>query len=196
MTRIERETAETKVRLAFAARGEGKGEISTGVGFFDHMLTLFAKHGRFDLVVDAKGDLEVDAHHLVEDVGICLGKALKENLGSKENIRRYGHSVLPMDECLVLAAVDLGGRSFLGYHFPSLKGVNIALGEGGFVPELAEEFWQAFAANGRLNLHLRELAGGNIHHLLEASFKAAARAIRMAVEELPGEGIPSTKGIL
>ena len=160
------------------------------------MLTLFARHGRFDLTVEAVGDLQVDGHHLVEDVGICLGKALAQNLGGKKNIRRYGQSILPMDECLVLAAVDLSGRSYLGYHFPSLSGASAAMGEGGFVPELAQEFWRAVVANGGFNLHLRELVGGNTHHLLEAGFKAASRAIRMAVEELPGEGIPSTKGIL
>lgn len=196
MTEIKRETGETNIYLSFAARGEGRAKINTGVGFFDHMLTLFAKHGRFDLTVEAKGDLQVDAHHLVEDVGICLGQALAKNLGTKENIRRYGQSILPMDECLVLAAVDLGGRSYLGYDFPTLSGVAVAMGEGGFVPELSEEFWRSFANNAGINLHMRELAGGNIHHLLEASFKTAARALRMAVEEVRGEGIPSTKGVL
>jgi imidazoleglycerol-phosphate dehydratase len=196
MTEIKRETKETSVRLSFSARGEGKAQINTGVGFFDHMLTLFAKHGRFDLTVEARGDLQVDAHHLVEDVGICLGQALCKNLGSKENIRRYGQCILPMDECLVLAAVDLGGRSYLGYDFPSLACVHLSLGAGGFVPELSWEFWRSFADNAGINLHLREMATGGVHHLLEATFKAAARALRMAVEEVAGEGIPSTKGVL
>jgi imidazoleglycerol-phosphate dehydratase len=193
---IKRETGETKIELSFSMRGEGRAQINTGVGFFDHMLTLFTKHGRFDLTVEAKGDLHVDAHHLVEDVGICLGQALAQNLGTKEDIKRYGQSILPMDECLVLSAVDLGGRSFLGYDFPSLQGVHIQMGQGGFVPELSEEFWRSFANNAGINLHLRELAGGGVHHLLEATFKAAARAIRMAVEEVRGEGIPSTKGVI
>ncbi|MBQ8858707.1 MAG: imidazoleglycerol-phosphate dehydratase HisB [Clostridia bacterium] len=190
---IKRKSAETDITLTLRLDGRGEGEIKTGCGFLDHMLTLFAKHGRFDLTVACAGDTWVDDHHTVEDVGICLGRAFREALGEKRGIVRYGSVALPMDESLVLAAVDLSGRAYLGYelNIPAAK-------VGSFDTELGEEFWFAFVREAGINLHLRRLAGGNSHHLLEGSFKAAARALRAAVAIDPAfaDDIPSTKGAL
>jgi imidazoleglycerol-phosphate dehydratase len=189
---IERRTGETDIALILDLDGTGAAEIATGVGFFDHMLALFARHGLFDLHVRAAGDLHVDAHHTVEDVGICLGQALAAAVGDKSGIRRYGQRLLPMDESLVVAAVDLGGRAFFAWDVPL---PTVAL--GAFATELAEEFWRAVATEARMNLHVRSLAGCNAHHLIEATFKAVARALREAVERDPRQaGVPSTKGVL
>ncbi|HEV7282588.1 MAG TPA: imidazoleglycerol-phosphate dehydratase HisB [Pirellulaceae bacterium] len=189
---IERQTAETGIRLNVTLDGEGKSHVATGVGFFDHMLTLFARHGAFDLDVKAKGDLHVDQHHTVEDVGICLGKAFTQALGDKQGIRRYGHFTLPMEETLATVAVDFSGRPIFVFdaNFPSPK-----IGE--FDSELVAEFWQAFTSNALCNLHILVHYGRNSHHISEAIFKAAARAMRMAVEADPRmTGVPSTKGTL
>jgi len=189
---LTRRTAETQIELALTLDGEGQAEVSTGVGFLDHMLTLFAKHGLFDLQVKAVGDLHVDAHHTVEDVGICLGKALAEALGDRSGIHRYGHITLPMEETLATVTVDLGGRAFFIWRAEVPRQ---ALGN--FDSELAEDFWQAVAANALLNLHVQVHYGRNTHHIIEAIFKAAARAIGHAVEIDPRvTGVPSTKGTL
>lgn len=190
---IDRETAETKITLALDLDGTGESEIDTGVGFLDHMLTLFARHGRFDLSVTCRGDTQVDDHHSVEDIGICLGRAFRDALGEKRGVCRYGDALLPMDEALILAAADLSGRSFLVYalELPTEK-------IGSFDTQLVEEFFTAFVSNAGLTLHLRQLSGKNSHHIAEGSFKAAARALRKAVAidpEFSGE-VPSTKGIL
>ena len=190
---IRRETAETKITLSLDIDGSGKGEIATGVGFFDHMLTLLARHGRFDLTVSCDGDTNVDDHHSVEDVGICLGKALREVLGEKRGVRRYGDCALPMDEALILAAVDLSGRGgcVCKLSFETEK-------IGSFDTELVAEFFTALALNAGLTLHLSQLSGKNSHHIAEAAFKAAARALRAAVAvdpDAPGD-VPSTKGVL
>ena len=190
---INRNTAETKIALRLNVDGKGKSEIDTGCGFLDHMLTLFAKHGRFDLCVKCKGDTNVDYHHTVEDIGIALGSAFKTALGNKAGITRYGDTVLPMDEALVLSAVDFSGRSYLGYD---LSGLTEKVGD--FDTELAEEFWWGFVRNAECSLHIRSLAGKNTHHVIEGAFKSVARTLRDAVkidEELQGE-IPSTKGVL
>jgi imidazoleglycerol-phosphate dehydratase len=190
--KIARKTAETEVTLELNLDGAGTAEVSTGVGFFDHMLTLLAKHAAIDLKVAAKGDLQVDQHHTVEDVGICFGAALRQALGDKAGIRRYGHFTLPMEETLVTTAIDLSGRYFLVFQaaFPSPK-----IGE--FDSELVEDFWQAVAANALCNLHVVLHHGRNSHHISEAVFKATARALRMAVEPDPRvTGVPSTKGTL
>lgn len=189
---IARETRETQVRLELNLDGSGQGSWQTGVGFLDHMLELFARHGAFDLKVEAKGDLHVDQHHTVEDVGICLGQAVKQALGDKKGIRRYGHFTLPMEETLATTAIDLSGRYYLVFQaaFDSPK-------IGDFDTELVEDFWQAFAANALCNLHILIHYGRNSHHKSEAIFKSAARALRMAVESDPRmTGVPSTKGTL
>jgi imidazoleglycerol-phosphate dehydratase len=189
---IERKTAETNIRLQLDLDGTGQADIATGVGFFDHMLTLFAKHSATDLTVHAEGDLHVDQHHTVEDVGICLGQALKQAVGDKAGIRRYGHFTLPMDETLATVAIDLSGRFALAYRadIPAAK-------IGDFDSELIEEFWNAFAGNALCNLHILVHYGRNSHHISEAIFKGAARALRMALESDPRmTGIPSTKGSL
>ena len=190
---VSRRTAETDISLTLNLDGRGAGEISTGVGFLDHMLTLFAKHGRFDLTVVCRGDTGVDDHHSVEDIGIVLGEAFREALGDKRGIRRYGDTVLPMDEALILTAVDLSGRAYLGYdlHIPTEK-------VGTFDTELTEEFFAAFVRSCACSLHLRQLAGTNSHHIIEGAFKSAARTLREAVSPDPAaEGeIPSTKGVL
>ena len=189
---IKRQTAETQIQLELNLDGTGQSQIDTGFGFLDHMLTLFAKHGVFDLSVSAVGDLHVDQHHTVEDTGICLGLALKEALGDKAGIRRYGHFVLPMEETLVTTALDLSGRYYLVFQaeFPSPK-------IGDFDSELVEDFWQAVAANALCNLHILLHHGRNSHHIAEGIFKCAARALRMAVEHDPRvSGVPSTKGTL
>jgi imidazoleglycerol-phosphate dehydratase len=189
---IDRKTAETNIQLTLNVDGHGHADIATGIGFLDHMLTLLAKHGAFDLALRAHGDLEVDQHHTVEDTGICLGQALKQALGDKTGIRRYGHFTLPMDETLATVAVDLGGRFAIAFRadFPAAK-------IGDFDTELVEEFWYAFAANSQCNLHVLVHYGRNSHHICEAIFKAAARALRMAAEADPRmTGVPSTKGTL
>jgi imidazoleglycerol-phosphate dehydratase len=190
--KIERRTAETGIELEIDLDGSGQSQIQTGVGFLDHMLELFAKHGGLDLTVTARGDLHVDQHHTVEDVGICLGQALRQALGDKAGIRRYGHFTLPMEETLVTTALDLSGRYFLVFQaqFPTPK-------IGDFDSELVEDFWQATAANALCNLHVIVHHGRNSHHISEAIFKSAARALRMAVERDPrAAGVPSTKGTL
>jgi imidazoleglycerol-phosphate dehydratase len=189
---IDRKTSETHVRLSLELDGSGRADVSTGVGFLDHMLTLLAKHALVDLSVQAEGDLEVDQHHTVEDVGICLGQALKKSLGDKSGIRRYGHFTLPMEETLATVAIDLSGRYAMVFNadFPSAK-------IGDFDSELVEDFWQAAAANALCNLHVLVHYGRNSHHISEAIFKATARALRMAVEADPRtSGVPSTKGTL
>ncbi|MBO4539752.1 MAG: imidazoleglycerol-phosphate dehydratase HisB [Clostridia bacterium] len=190
---IKRKTAETDISLSLNVDGKGRSEINTGCGFLDHMLTLFAKHGRFDLSVACKGDVNVDYHHTVEDIGIVLGSAFKKALGDKAGIVRYGDTVLPMDEALVLSAVDFSGRSYLGYDLSDLTEK-----VGDFDTELVEEFWWGFVRNVECSLHIRALAGKNTHHIIEGAFKSVARTLRTAVkidEELEGE-IPSTKGVL
>jgi imidazoleglycerol-phosphate dehydratase len=189
---VRRNTSETKIDLSLGLDGTGKAKIATGVGFFDHMLTHVAKHGLFDLTVKAEGDLHIDAHHTVEDVGICLGQALKNALGDKAGIRRYGHCTLPMDETLVTAAVDLGGRACFVWK---AEVPNVVLGN--FNAELGEEFWRAVTNAAAMNLHVILHHGRNTHHILEAVFKATARALRMAVEnDGRTSGVPSTKGVL
>ncbi len=190
--KVKRETKETKISLELNLDGSGTGKLSTGLPFINHMLELFSRHGRFDLNIDASGDLDVDAHHLVEDLGICLGRALKEALGGKEGIKRYGFSAVPMDESLVSAVVDLSGRPWLHYA------VKLPPGQvGGIDGELFHEFWQAFVNEGRLNLHLVLSHGSNKHHIIEACFKASARALAEAASKMEGlEGVLSTKGEL
>jgi imidazoleglycerol-phosphate dehydratase len=190
--RIDRKTAETQVSLEINLDGAGQSRIDTGVGFFDHMLTLLAKHSAIDLTITAAGDLHVDQHHTVEDVGICLGQALRQALADKSGIRRYGHFALPMEETLVTTAIDLSGRYYLVFNvqIPSSK-------IGDFDSELVEDFWQAVAANCLCNLHINLHYGRNSHHISEAIFKATARALRSAVELDPrADGIPSSKGTL
>ena len=190
---IDRKTAETDIQLSINLDGSGQSDIQTGVGFFDHMLELFAKHAVIDLKVRANGDMHVDQHHTVEDTGICLGQAVKEALGDKVGIRRYGHFTLPMEETLVNVAIDLSGRYYMVFNaeFPSSK-------IGDFDSELVEDFWQAFAANVLGNYHVNIHYGRNSHHISEGIFKCTARAFRMAIEADPRmEGvIPSTKGTL
>ena len=191
-SQIERKTAETQIELKINLDGTGKHSIQTGVGFLDHMLVLFSKHALIDLEIHAVGDLHIDAHHTTEDVGICLGQALRDSLGDKSGIRRYGHIVLPMEETLVTTAVDFSGRSYLVFNapMPSPK-----IGE--FDSELVEDFWQAFANNAQCNLHILLHYGRNTHHIAEAIFKSTARAIRNAIEIDPRQqGIPSSKGVL
>ncbi|HEX3146770.1 MAG TPA: imidazoleglycerol-phosphate dehydratase HisB [Gemmataceae bacterium] len=189
---IRRQTAETGIDLAVNLDGTGNHTLATGVGFFDHMLTHLAKHGLFDLTVKCQGDLHVDSHHTVEDVGICFGKVLAEALGNKAGIRRYGSATLPMDETLVTAAVDLSGRPFLVWKADV---PNELLGT--FHSSLAEEFWRAVSSASGMNLHVVLHHGKNGHHIVEAIFKAIARALRQATELDPrGSGIPSTKGVL
>ncbi len=189
---IDRKTAETHIQLELNLDGSGQADIETGVGFFDHMLELFTKHGAIDLKVQAQGDLHVDQHHTVEDTGICLGRAIHEALGDKAGIRRYGHFTLPMEETLVTVAIDFSGRYALVYNAPTP-----AAKIGDFDSELLEDFWQATAANALCNLHVLMHYGRNSHHIAEAVFKASARALRMAVEADPRmTGVPSTKGTL
>ena len=190
---ISRKTAETDIRLSLNLDGDGSSKIDTGCGFLDHMLTLFARHGRFDLQVECKGDTWVDDHHTVEDVGIVLGSAFTEALGNKRGICRYGDTILPMDESLILSAVDLSGRAYLGYalDIPTEK-------VGTFDTELCEEFWLAFVRNAACTLHIRQLAGKNSHHIIEGTFKSVARSLRdaVAIDPLFANDIPSTKGVL
>ncbi len=190
---IDRKTAETDISLSLTLDGSGIAQINTGCGFLDHMLTLFAKHSRFDLTLTCEGDTYVDDHHTVEDIGICLGMALAQALGDKRGICRYGDTLLPMDEALILSAVDLSGRGCLVYDtaIPSQK-------VGTFDTELGEEFWLAFVRNAACTLHIKQLAGSNSHHILEGAFKSVARSLRQAVSMDPAAAgeIPSTKGVL
>ena len=190
---VSRTTAETVVTLTLGLDGGGSGKSNTGVDFLDHMLTLLASHGNFDLTVEAKGDIWVDFHHTVEDVGICLGQAFAEALGDKTGIRRYGSVTLPMDETLILCAADCSGRGMFcgGLELPTQK-------VGNFDTELAEEFFIAFARTSGVTLHIQQLAGKNSHHIIEGAFKAMGRALRQAVELDPGATgrVPSTKGVL
>ena len=188
---IARKTGETDIALTLNLDGTGQHEIHTGVGFFDHMLTGFARHGSFDLTVRCQGDTWVDDHHTVEDLGICLGQAFAQALGDLRGVERFGHILLPMDEALVLAAVDLSGRGMLCWDVP-LPTEKV----GAFDTELAKEFWLAFTRQANCTLHLRRLAGENSHHLLEGVFKAAARSLKQAVALTGGNEIPSTKGML
>src|SRR5262245_47101780 len=189
---VRRETAETRIALSLNLDGAGKAELATGIGFFDHMLDLLARHSLIDLTVQAQGDLHVDPHHTVEDVGICFGKALAEALGNKAGIRRYGSATVPMDEVLVTSAIDLSGRPFCVWLAAIPSEVL-----GTFNAPLAEEFWRAVSTHGAFNLHVLSYHGQNTHHMVEAIFKATARALRQAVEIDPRmTGIPSTKGVL
>lgn len=189
---LQRETAETQIELFLNLDGDGQPDVSTNIGFFDHMLTHLAKHGLFNLSVRCHGDLQVDAHHSVEDVGICFGKCLAEAIGDKRGISRYGSATVPMDETLVTAAVDLSGRPFLVWN-ASIPNETL----GSFHSSLAEEFWRAASSAGAFNLHVVVQHGKNTHHIIEAIFKATARALREAVEVDPRvSGVPSTKGVL
>ncbi len=190
--RVHRKTTETEIELSLSLDGSGAAQIATGAGFLDHMLTLLAKHAAIDLSIKVQGDLRVDQHHTVEDVGICLGQAVKEALGDKAGIHRFGHFTVPMEETLASSSLDLGGRAFLVFkaEFPASK-------IGDFDSELVAEFWQAFAANALCNLHIVVHHGRNSHHIAEAIFKATARALRFAIEPDPRvRGVPSTKGKL
>lgn len=189
---IQRDTKETQISLEIDLDGTGRSEIATGLGFFDHMLTLFSSHSKVDLKLSVHGDLEVDGHHTVEDVGIALGRAFSEALGDKKGIRRYGFFILPMDETLAETAIDFSGRPFLVFNakFPVER-------VGNFDLELVNEFWQGFANSAACNLHINVPYGGNGHHISEAIFKSVARSIRAAVENDPRQtGVPSTKGVL
>lgn len=191
-TTIQRETAETRISLTLNLDGTGSSRIETGVGFLDHMLTLFAKHGLFDLEIQCQGDTHVDAHHTTEDIGICLGQAVAQALGDKRGITRYGQIVLPMEETLVTVAIDLSGRNYLVFNAP-IPAAKI----GQFDSELVEDFCYAFASNALCNLHVLLHYGRNSHHIAEGIFKATARALREAVAIDPRQsGVPSTKGVL
>ena len=189
---VERNTNETKIRISIDLDGSGKRRIHTGVGFFDHMLDGFARHGLFDLDVECQGDLEIDCHHTIEDIGIVLGEAVGKAVGDKKGLSRYGHCLLPMDEALVLCAVDLGGRPYLVFDadFTDSKC-------GDMDTQMAREFFYAVSYSARMNIHLKALYGQNDHHIMEAMFKAFARSLRSACEKDPRvTGIPSTKGML
>ena len=190
---IARKTAETDIVLSVCLDGTGSGEIQTGCGFLDHMLTLFARHGRFDLTIRCTGDTAVDDHHTTEDIAICLGQAFRQALGDKRGIRRYADAALPMDEALILAAADISGRggAYLSLPIPAQK-------VGTFDTELCADFWYAFAREAGITLHIRELAGQNSHHIIEGAFKAVARCLRTAVsiDEACADEIPSSKGVL
>ena len=191
--KIERKTAETDITLSLNLDGKGDSNINTGCGFLDHMLTLFAKHGRFDLDISCSGDVEVDYHHTAEDIGISLGLAFAEALGDKRGICRYGNMILPMDESLILSAVDFSGRGYLGYdmQIPTAK-------VGDFDTELVEEFWLGFIRNADCTLHIKQMAGTNSHHIIEGAFKSVARSFREAVsiDREFADDILSTKGVL
>ena len=190
---IKRKTAETDIYLSLNIDGSGKSDINTGVGFLDHMLTLFSRHGRFDLDISCKGDVDVDDHHSVEDIGICLGKAFSEAVGDMKGINRYGDIILPMDEALIMCAVDISGRSFLNYglEIPTEK-------VGTFDTELTEEFLLALVRNFPISLHIKQLEGKNSHHIIEGTFKALGRVLDKATEidRRYADEIPSTKGVL
>ncbi len=193
IAQIQRKTAETDIDLSLNLDGTGKSDIQTGCGFLDHMLTLFAKHGRFDLNVSCKGDTQVDDHHTVEDIGIALGDAFAKAIGDKKGIIRYGHIILPMDETLILSAVDISGRACLCYDLP-IPTEKV----GTFDTQLTEEFFQGLTRRAELTLHIRKLAGTNSHHIIEGTFKAVARTLRaaVAIDQAAADEIPSTKGVL
>jgi len=192
IAQVDRETAETSVHVSLHLDGTGKAEVETGIGFFNHMLSHVLRHALFDGVIQARGDLEVDAHHTVEDVGICMGLALQRALGDKRGIERYGHAIVPMEDALVMVAVDLSGRAYLRCNL-QLPAVTL----GQMPVELVQEFLRAFAFHVPMNLHIHQLAGENAHHLAEATFKALGRALADAVRYRPREtGVPSTKGML
>lgn len=190
---INRKTAETDIKLTLNIDGSGKSNVDTGCGFLDHMLTLFARHGRFDLNVACTGDTYIDYHHTAEDIGISLGKAFSEAIGDKKGIVRYGNFILPMDEALILSAVDISGRSYLAYglEIPTEK-------VGDFDTELVEEFWLGFVRNADVTLHIKQLAGTNSHHIIEGAFKSVARSLKaaVAIDKDFADEIPSTKGVL
>jgi imidazoleglycerol-phosphate dehydratase len=190
---VNRKTAETDIALTLCLDGSGKSDIQSGLGFLDHMLTLFARHGRFDLELTCAGDTRVDGHHSAEDIGICLGQAFRDALGDKKGIVRYGDTILPMDEALILTAVDISGRAYLACELdiPAQK-------VGDVDTELVAEFWAAFVRSAGLTLHIRQLAGMNSHHIIEGVFKSAARTLRRAcaVDPALGDEVPSTKGTL
>ncbi|AHJ65276.1 imidazoleglycerol-phosphate dehydratase HisB [Granulibacter bethesdensis] len=190
---IDRTTSETSIRLSIDLDGTGQTDIATGIGFLDHMLTALARHALLDLMIRATGDLHIDDHHTTEDVGIVLGQALRQALGDKKGIRRFGHAIVPMDEALAEAAIDLSGRAHVAWSVPFLQPK-----VGKMDTELFEEFFRAFGGNALMTLHVTLKAGTNTHHVAEACFKAVARALRMAVERDPrvGDAIPSTKGAL
>ena len=189
---VERKTNETEIRISIDLDGSGKRRIDTGVKFFDHLLDGFARHGLFDLEVSCRGDLEVDCHHTIEDTGIVLGQAVAEALGDKNGITRYGHCLLPMDEALILCAVDLGGRPYLIFD-ADFRGSSC----GDMDTQMVREFFYAFSYSARMNLHIKEIYGSNDHHVTEAMFKALGRSLRAACEKDPRvSGIPSTKGLL
>ena len=190
---IERKTAETEINLTLNLDGEGVSKIDTGCGFLNHMLTLFARHGNFDLTVYCKGDIDVDYHHTAEDIGICLGEAFKNALGDMKGITRYAHTILPMDESLILSAVDISGRSFLSFNaeIPTEK-------VGDFDTELVREFFEAFVRKAEITLHIKRLDGYNSHHIIEGIYKSVARSMKaaVAIDEKNKDKIPSTKGVL
>ncbi len=190
---IVRTTKETDITLTLNLDGTGQNDVAAGCGFLDHMLVLFASHGRFDLSVKCKGDYNVDFHHTTEDIGICLGQAFSEALGDKKGITRYGNVILPMDEALVMTAVDFSGRAYLGWNMEIT-----AQKVGDFDTELAEEFWLGFTRNAMCTLHFRQFSGKNAHHIIECAFKSAARSIAQAVRINPeyADEIPSTKGVI
>ena len=192
-SQFTRNTAETQISIKLNLDGSGESEIATGCGFLDHMLTLFSRHGRFDLNVRCVGDTQVDYHHTVEDIGIALGTAFSQALGDKRGICRYGDTVLPMDEALILTAVDTSGRSYLGFDLP-IPTQKV----GQFDTELVEEFWLGFVRKAECTLHIKELAGSNSHHIIEGAFKSAARSLKKAVliDPIYADEIPSTKGVL
>lgn len=192
-SQFTRNTAETQISIELNLDGSGQSDIATGCGFLDHMLTLFSRHGRFDLTVRCTGDIQVDYHHTVEDIGIALGTAFSQALGDKRGICRYGDTILPMDEALILTAVDLSGRSYLGFDLPIF-----AQKVGDFDTELVEEFWLGFVRKAECTLHIKELAGSNSHHIIEGAFKSAARSLKKAVciDPVYADEIPSTKGVL
>jgi imidazoleglycerol-phosphate dehydratase len=191
---LERVTKETAVSVSLQVDGSGQADIATGLPFFDHMLAQLGRHGGFDLTLKAKGDLEVDAHHTVEDVGIVLGEAFRQALAGKAGVRRFGSIAVPLDEALVDVALDLSGRPYLAYDV-DLGSEPLPLGTPPFDPQLAEEFWRAFITSAAITLHVRLRSGKNVHHIIEASFKAVARALRDAVR-VEGGAVPSTKGVL
>ena len=190
---IKRTTAETDISLSLCLDGTGASEINSGCGFLDHMLTLFSKHGGFDLTLTCKGDLQVDAHHTAEDIGICLGRAIGELAGDKKGLARYGYMILPMDEALILSAVDLSGRAYLGFdaEMPNAQ-------VGTFDTELVEEFWLAFVREAKITLHIGQLAGNNTHHIIEGIFKSVAHSLKKALtpDESLGGTVLSTKEVL
>lgn len=190
---ILRTTKETDIALKLNLDGKGESNVNSGVGFLDHMLTLFARHGRFDITLTCKGDTEVDFHHTTEDIGICLGLAFKQALGDKKGIVRYGDTVLPMDEALILSAVDISGRSYLNLDL-KLRAKRV----GNFDTELVEEFFVAFTSNAGLNLHVKQLEGRNTHHIIEGTFKSVARSLKkaVAIDSDFADEVPSTKGVL